>query len=176
MLRQNPNTRSRRGFTLIELMIVVAILGIMASTAIPLFTRYQLKSKSAEVKSNLAAIQVVEESYFSEHGIYLAAAAEPVVVPGVVKAVFNFSGSDFLTLGWSPEGQVHFSYAVAVTADSAGFTTDAAADLDGNGLLQNWGFVKPTPVGVTVDGVWGCAAATIAAMEIAACHANPSTF
>ena len=176
MLRSNPNTRSRRGFTLLELMTVAAILGIIAATAIPVFTRYQLRSKSAEVKLNLAAIHVIEESYFTEHGLYLPAAAEPVVVPGQAKADFDFTGSDYLVLGWSPEGRVHFSYAVAVTADGAGFTTDAAADLDANGFLQIWGFVKPNPTGVTVDGVWGCVAAAITSMEIAPCHANPSTF
>ena len=103
-------------------------------------------------------------------------AAEPDVVPGTAKADFDFTGSDYLILGWSPEGKVHFSYAVAVTPDGLGFTVDSAADLDGNGILQMWGYVKPTQSGVTVDGVWGCVAAAITPMEISACHANPQIF
>ncbi|MBI2370572.1 MAG: prepilin-type N-terminal cleavage/methylation domain-containing protein, partial [Deltaproteobacteria bacterium] len=52
MLRRFHN---RQGFTLIELMIVVAIIGILAAIAIPNFLRFQAKSKQSEAKTNLAA-------------------------------------------------------------------------------------------------------------------------
>lgn len=48
--------RNQRGFTLIELMIVVAIVGILASIAIPNFLNYQAKSQQAEVRVGLSAI------------------------------------------------------------------------------------------------------------------------
>ena len=63
----------RGGFTLIELMIVVAIIGILAAIAIPNFLRFQLKAKSSEGKTNLAAIRTAEESYFAEYGVYVSA-------------------------------------------------------------------------------------------------------
>jgi type IV pilus assembly protein PilA len=49
--------RTRFAFTLIELMITVAIIGLLAAIAIPNFLRIQLKAKSSEAKSNLAAIR-----------------------------------------------------------------------------------------------------------------------
>jgi len=58
--------RNQKGFTLIELMIVVAIIGILAAIAIPNFLKYQAKSRQAEAKINLGGIFVAETSFFGE--------------------------------------------------------------------------------------------------------------
>ena len=50
--------RRIRGFTLIEVMIAVAIIGVLSSVALPGFSTFQLRSKSAEVRANLSAIRV----------------------------------------------------------------------------------------------------------------------
>ena len=54
--------RKQEGFTLIELMIVVAIIGILAAIAIPNFLQYQMKSRQSEAKTNLMAIKTSEVS------------------------------------------------------------------------------------------------------------------
>jgi type IV pilus assembly protein PilA len=60
----------RRGFTLIELMIVVAIIGILAAIAIPNFIRFQARSKQGEAKANLKAMFTAERSFFQEKDRY----------------------------------------------------------------------------------------------------------
>ena len=62
-----------RGFTLIELMIVVAIIGILAAIAIPNFIRFQARSKQGEAKANLKALFTSERSMFQEKDRYFTA-------------------------------------------------------------------------------------------------------
>jgi len=59
-----------KGFTLIELMIVVAIIGLLAALAIPNFIRFQARSKQSEVKANLKSLFTAERSYYQEHDTY----------------------------------------------------------------------------------------------------------
>jgi len=63
-------TNKKTGFSLIELLIVIAILGILASIAIPLFLGQQKKAVFSEAKSNLESLRLLEEQYFAENGCY----------------------------------------------------------------------------------------------------------
>ncbi|HUJ28296.1 MAG TPA: prepilin-type N-terminal cleavage/methylation domain-containing protein [Myxococcales bacterium] len=56
----------QKGFTLIELMIVVAIIGILAAIAIPNFIKFQARSKQSEAKANLKAIFTAQKAYYQE--------------------------------------------------------------------------------------------------------------
>jgi prepilin-type N-terminal cleavage/methylation domain-containing protein len=160
--------RRASGYTLIEIMFVVAIIAMLAATAIPLFLTYQFRTRSAEAKINLGALRVLEHSYFAVHDQFLPAAPEPPVIPGNLATLFS-PNAGFDALGFRPEGQVYFSYGVAVSADGAGYTADAAADIDADGFPQFWGFARPDGGGALTPGQVGCNVAGLAVEQVGPC-------
>ncbi len=63
------------GFTLIELMIVVAIIGVLSAIAIPNFQKYQAKSKTSEAKLHLSAVYTSQQSFFGDYNIFASCLA-----------------------------------------------------------------------------------------------------
>jgi type IV pilus assembly protein PilA len=94
---------TKKGFTLIELMIVVAIIGILAAIAIPNFLRFQAKSKQAEAKTNLGALGTSAESYRAEKDTYRA--------------------SLWTDLSWQPVGTTRYAYYYTGTDGAGGATS-----------------------------------------------------
>lgn len=87
--------RLQRGFTLVEVMIVVAIVGILASIAVPNFQRFQSRTKQAEAKTNLRAIYSGERSAYAERNRY---------------------SSELSQVAFSPERGNRYSYDLGLTA------------------------------------------------------------
>lgn len=72
-MRSNPQNKAKSGgpgFSLIELMIVVSIIGVLATIGIPLFKSYLLKAKMGEAKVMLGAIYTAEKAFYAEHEAY----------------------------------------------------------------------------------------------------------
>ena len=95
-----PRGRREEGFTLMELMIVVAIVGILASIAIFMFTRHVAKAKASEVPAMFAELKIREQQFHLEHEQYLSTGAtdddyfptdDP---PGKESQTYNIASSD----------------------------------------------------------------------------------
>ena len=152
MMRVEIRRRRDEGFTLIELMIVVALVGILAAVAIPTFMGYQARSRRAESFSNLAAIAVLQKGRAATDGTFFDsgnAFPDDSAYGGLGVGKMSWDSASqtaFGALGWEPEGNVHYSYQSNTSTGcscSFCFTATAYGDVDGDGQVSAVMYVSP---------------------------------
>jgi type IV pilus assembly protein PilA len=152
-MRKLLNKKS--GFTLIELMIVVAILGILAAIAIPAFVTYVRRSKTAEASEQLKALFNGAATYYSKErtaqGLYASHQVHCTVAkdelsgfkPGPNKQRASWSNSH-KALGFTPEN-VYYHYVINTLSEGCDrpastelYRFQAFGDLDGDNIQSTF--------------------------------------
>ena len=136
----------RKAFTLVELMIVVAIIGILAAIAIPNFVEMQYRAKRAEVPANVDGIKTSEMAYDATFNTYISAPANPSSPSGKAPQPW-VPTSPYQQLGWAPDGEVRGSYTVTTIAANSSrpggdFEVTGTADIDGDGTISTYTATK----------------------------------
>ena len=186
MRTKNPPVKQgnprEQGFTLIEMMITVIIIGILAAVAIPSFGSYMKRARTSEAYTFLGEIRQRQESYRAEFNQYCSAptaatmlpapgAATPNAPPGSELRGWPSPAGTWDLLGARPDGAVRFRYAVEAGGPGTGnpappvtsglgaqdfwFVTNAYGDLDDDGTLVTFeSYSVGTQVWVSEDKGW----------------------
>lgn len=136
--------RRASGFTLIELMIVVALIGILSTIAIPEFGRLTLRAKAGERREIINAISRCMSDLVLNQGRIpggtLTGAWNPAGTPTTVQRYMNLSLAGWNQLALSVEGRTHYSYQFIATTTGTPpepvLDIWAVGDLDGDGFLS----------------------------------------
>ena len=122
-----------RGFTLIELMIVVAIIGILAAIAVPNFIRFTARARQSEAKSNLKGFYTAAKSYYAENSTYVCGACNFQVELGNRYSYLFDAVSVPRTANTTDTCKPSGSASNATT-----FTAGGAANIDSDATCDQW--------------------------------------
>ncbi len=90
-------TSSKKGFTLVEIMIVVVIIGLLAAMAIPAFQKVRASSQEKAIVNNLRQLSSAAQQYFLEYGVTTVTYGELVGSDKYIKTIAEVAGEDYPT-------------------------------------------------------------------------------
>lgn len=137
----------RKGFTLIELIIVIAVIAILIGIALPRFKGMQDEGNIAKVKGELRTLQTAIESYYSHHNnAYPAttsaaletalASAVPNIIDHVPTDPFSTTGADYVYVMGGTNSKYYIIYSVGPSQNgSAVITSDAVVETNGSSCI-----------------------------------------
>jgi len=103
------NTRSNKGFTLVEIMIVVVIIGLLAAMAIPAFQKVRTSSQDKAVLNNARQLSAAADQYYLENGVSTVDSSNLIGATNYVKAINTVAKESY------PAG---FSQGITITIGS----------------------------------------------------------
>lgn len=122
MGRRMAGMEKHRGFTLLELLIAVVIVGLLASIAIPNLLDMRKRARTSEARANLGTIWVLQEAYHAEYNFYNRPSTD--LAPGL------YDGSTgWEELGFYPRGTILYGYEM-ISADTTSFRAQATGNID----------------------------------------------
>ncbi|HBR21208.1 MAG TPA: hypothetical protein DD713_01355 [Nitrospiraceae bacterium] len=117
---------NKKGFTLTELLIVVAIIGILATIAIPTYIGQQKRATRTEAYTNLETLRLLEEQYYAENGCYYSTGG---TCTNSTTAMDTLAEIQAVLPGFRPgdEASLNFTYSIATAGSPAASTFTATA-------------------------------------------------
>lgn len=108
-----PSKNAGRGFTLVEIMIVVVIIGLLATMAIPAFQRVTTASQDKAVLNNARQLSAAADQYFMESGVSTVTLTDLVSPTSYIKALNTIAGESY---------PAYFTQATTITVTGVGGT------------------------------------------------------
>lgn len=153
---KNTRTQSVASFTLIELMVVVAIIGILSAVAVPQYSKFQAKARQSEAKVQLGGALTAERTFFAEAGSYIGCLSQI----GYTPAVDYTQPGRFYAVGFSSTATSSASFVI----NGLGASTMNCTVAVGNTLFPATSSIGSATPPATVNASYATANGTVLTM------------